>query len=143
MQKRGGISVSFNYKREDGKVLASFFEYGIRHERSVYYTSDWKVFYCDDSNLPVSIASLECYAAWLGDPWSQADEHYEMQVNCKDAYTEMKDEDPLWVCVYWVRGYEGTRTGIYGYGNTEEEALADCKKHYKYIMETYGEQEEE
>ena len=55
----------------------------------------------------------------------------------------MKDEDPLWVCAYWVRGYEGARTGIYGYGSTEEEALADCKKHYKYIIETYGEQEEE
>ena len=43
-----------------------------------------------------------------------------------------------WTCVYESVGYDGISSSVYGYGNTEEEALKSCKDHFKYLQENYN-----
>ena len=134
-------NVRYRYKREDGKIIAGYHIWG--DSVLAYWTSDWKVFYNNDSNIPVSIHDLGYYASMLQDPWSGVHEFYIIRPNQESAYKDMPDNVPLFKCLYNVIGYEYMETGIYGFGNTEEEALANCKKHYELIVKTYGKQEEE
>ena len=77
---------------------------------------------------------LNRWAIILNSPWSQADERYIIEFNCKDAYTQMDEKEPKYRCIYTVVGYEL----ITGYGNTEEEALKDCKDLFKYLQENFN-----
>ena len=97
----------------------------------------------NESNLPMTIHDLEYYANCLGEPWSWSHESFIIKPNKESSYSEMPEGTPEWKCCYVVIGYEFMETGIYGFGNTEEEALADCKKKLEYIFEVYGEPEEE
>lgn len=135
------MSFNYKYKREDDKILAGYFDW--EDDQQYFWTIDWKEFYRNDDETPMSTTELQSYAAWLEDPWSWIHEHYVIKPNKESAYEDMPKGTPEWKCCYFVIGYEYAETGIFGFGNTEEEALADCKKHYKYIIETYGEQEEE
>lgn len=85
---------------------------------------------------------LEQLAIWINSPWSQAHERYEISVNCKDAYTQMDESSPTWKCEYAIVGYDMNEALIYGYGNTEEEALSDCKKLFKWLQDEYNKENE-
>ena len=102
-----------------------------------------KVFYQDkEGTKTVNIKNLENWAVVLNSPWSQAHESYTIGFNCKDAYTEMNMSEPIWRCTYTVIGYEGICGIVIGYGNTEEEALEDCKSLFKYLQENFNKDDE-
>lgn len=106
-----------------------------------YYTNDFITFYKEDE-LILTNEDLEEWSVWLNSPWSQAHERYEISCNCKDGYTEMDKDDFLWKCEYSIVGYDGISASIFGYGNTEEESLIDCKKHFKYLQDNYNKEDE-
>ena len=102
-------------------------------------TDNEKIFYLDkECKTIASNRELENWALVLNSPWSQAHEFYTIKLNCKDAYTEMNKEEPTWKCIYNVIGYEGICGIVTGYGNSEEEALKDCKELFKYLQENFN-----
>lgn len=102
-----------------------------------YSSSDFSGFYNKEDERYTN-KHVESLATFINSPWSQDDESYLIKVNCKDAYTEMNPEDPKWKCEYTIIGYDGITTIIFGYGNTEEEALADCKRLFKLLQKNYN-----
>ena len=100
---------------------------------------DTRVFYLDDqgNNVPDD-DTLTYWAQVINSPWSQAHEKYVIKLNCKDAYTEMDENEPAWICTYTIIGFEAICGEIIGYGSTEEEALKDCRDLFKYLQENYN-----
>lgn len=102
-----------------------------------YYTDDFETFY-KDNDEELSNEDLNEWAVCANSPWSQAHETYEIKVNCKDAYTEMDENEPIWKCEYYVIGYDGISASVFGYGYTEIEALEDCKNHFQMLQDKYN-----
>lgn len=98
-------------------------------ENNIYYTDDFSNFY-KENDKSLTKDDLEEWAIWTNSPWSQAHEKYEIKCNCKDAYTQMDENDPVWKCVYSIIGYDGISASVIGYGNTEVVALESCKEHF-------------
>ena len=105
-----------------------------------YYTDDFETFYelCENDDIELSEEDLENWAVWLNSPWSQDHEKYIIELNCKDAYTPMDKNEPKWKCEYFIVGYDGISAAVFGYGNTETEALAECKKHFQMLQNKYN-----
>lgn len=103
----------------------------------LYYTDDFINFY-KENDEKLTKEDMEEWAIGINSPWSQAHEKYEIKCNCKDAYTQMNEDDPVWKCEYSIVGYEGITASVMGYGNTEEEALENCKEHFQMLQEKYN-----
>lgn len=106
-------------------------------EQENYYTEDFSAFY-RESTEKLTKEDLKYWSIWLNSPWSQAHEKYIISLNCKDAYTEMDKEEPIWKCEYSVVGYDGICATVFGYGDTEDLALEKCKKHFQVLQELYN-----
>ncbi len=115
----------------------SFFFY----EEIIYYTDDFISFY-KENDEELTKEDMKEWAFWINSPWSQVHEKYEIRCNCKDAYTPMKENEPVWKCEYSIVGYEGISVSIIGYGNTEFKALENCKDHFKMLQEKYNTENE-
>lgn len=121
-----------------------FYGFGDINNSDLFYLNEKEnnmVFYSDSDLETATIQDtdlLENWAVTLNSPWSQVHEHYRIEANCKDAYTEMDENEPTCRCRYHVIGYEGIEAEVIGYGNTEEEALADCKKLFKYLQDNFN-----
>ena len=102
-----------------------------------YYTDDFQTFY-KDNDEELSDEALSEWAICVNSPWSQINETYEVKLNCKDAYTKMDANAPLWKCKYHVIGYDAISASIFGYGDTEVEALKDCKNHFEMLQDKYN-----
>lgn len=50
----------------------------------------------------------------------------------------MDENEPIWKCKYYVIGYDGIFASVFGYGDTEVEALKDCKTHFKMLQDKYN-----
>lgn len=107
------------------------------YKKENYYTDDFAIFYKEDKS-ELTEQELEKWMVCLNSPWSQAHEKYTISCNCKDAYTEMDKEEPIWKCEYSVVGYDGISATILGYGNTEIVALEECKMHFQILQELYN-----
>ena len=121
------------------KYKAGFF--WIDGQMYIYYTEDFVHFYNKD-DLKLSQEDLEEWAYWLDEPWSQELERYNIKVNCKDGYTAIDKDDPIWVCEYSIIGYEGAEAAVCGYGNTEIEALEHCKANFQMLQDKYNIEED-
>jgi len=107
----------------------------------VYYTDNFIDFY-KENDEELTKEDMEEWAVWINSPWSQVHEKYEIQCNCKDAYTQMDENEPVWKCEYSIVGYDGISASVIGYGNTEFEALENCKDHFKMLQEKYNTENE-
>ena len=112
-----------------------------KENRFEYYTDNFQTFY-EENDKELTDGDLEEWAVWLNSPWSQADEKYVITVNCKDAYTQMDESEYLWKCEYSIVGYECISASVFGYGNTEFEALKDCKNHFQMLQDKYNKENE-
>ena len=81
---------------------------------------------------------MERFALWLNSPWSSKHESYNIEYNIADAYSEPSEGWPQWRCSYSTIGYEYAQSTIYGFGDTEEDALKDCKKRFAEIQKKYN-----
>ena len=108
----------------------------IRDEEK-YYTDDF-IKFCDEKDNELSIDDLSNWAIWINSPWSQVHERYKIVCNCESAYVEMDKNELTWKCEYFIIGYDGICAIVVGYGNTEVEALEECKKHFDYLQENYN-----
>ena len=111
------------------------------NEEIVYYTDDFISFY-KENDEELTKEDMEEWAVWINSPWSQVHEKYEIKCNCKDAYTQMDTNEPVWKCKYSIVGYDGISASVIGYGNTEFEALKSCKDHFKMLQEKYNKENE-
>lgn len=115
-------------------------------EKEIFNSDDKVHFDCDDKiknkKYEMHEKELNDWALLLNSPWSQSDLHYEIEVNCKNGYEEMPEGTPEWRCRYYTIGYDAIYASCIGYGNTEEEALADCKKLLEYLQKTYNPEDE-
>ena len=102
-----------------------------------YYTNDFMTF-CKENDEVLNEDELEQWAVWINSPWSQAHERYEIKYNCKDAYTQMDDNEPVWKCKYSIIEYDGISASVFGYANTELEALESCKNHFQMLQDKYN-----
>lgn len=118
------------------KYKAGWFYFNKENEFD-YYTDDFESFY-KDNDEELSNEDLEEWAVTINSPWSQVHETYEIKLNCKDAYTEMDENEPIWKYEYYVTGYDGISASVFGYGYTEVEALKDCKIHFKMLQNKYN-----
>lgn len=87
---------------------------------------------------PATTEDLNNFAVVLNSPWSQTNETYEIEINCKDSYTEIDPDEPIWRCDYRVVGYECITGIIRGYGDTPMEALTDCQNIFDILQKTYN-----
>lgn len=108
-------------------------------EEELFYKGSDMQFYSDEAGtVPVPVSDLEIWAVLINSPWSQADERYEIKCNCINAYIPMDKEEPTWKCTYSIMGYDCLTAEVIGYGDTEEEALNDCKQLFVYLQEHYN-----
>ena len=106
-----------------------------------YYTDNFETFFkSDDTELTTE--DLEEWAVTLNSPWSQADEEYLITLNCKNAYTPMDENEPIWRCEYTIVGYDCITATVFGYGSTDMEALEECKKHFQWLQNKYNPENE-
>lgn len=108
------------------------------NEIKFYQSKELPPGFYNEDGIQYPDKQLKDLALLINSPWSQVDESYTIKANCKDAYTAMNSEDPKWKCEYEVVGYECITAVIVGYGNTEEEALADCKRLFKFLQGNYN-----
>lgn len=106
-----------------------------------YYTDDFLKFY-KENDEELTKEDLEEWAVWINSPWSQAHESYKITCNCKDAYTQMDENEPVWKCEYSIVGYEGISASVLGYGDSEVEALGECVNHFKELQKKYNKEDE-
>lgn len=102
-----------------------------------YYDTDKKQFLYPDGT-ECSKRDLYELAVWINSPWSQDTMKYGIKINCKDGYTEIEKGVPVWKCKYTITGYEGVSATIIGYGDTEEDALKDCKDLFSKLQKEYN-----
>lgn len=103
------------------------------------YNEEIMNFYIDQNNqFTNQKEDLEGFAALINSPWSQADKIYTIRYNCKDAYTPKEDNEPDWVCEYKVIGYEMITSVLYGYGNTQQEALKNCMDMFDRLQKEFN-----
>lgn len=105
------------------------------------YTDDFICFY-KENDEEITKEDMEEWAILINSPWSQVHEKYEIKCNCKDAYTKMNVNEPDWKCEYSIVGYDGISASIFGYGNTEIEALESCKRHFRMLQGKYNSENE-
>lgn len=118
------------------KYKAGRFYYD-KENRFEYYTDDFETFY-EENDIKLTDEDLEDWAAWLNSPWSYNHESYTIKVNCKNAYSQIDENEPMWKCEYSIIGYDGIEASVFGYGNTEEEALEDCKINFQVLQYKYN-----
>lgn len=102
-----------------------------------YYTDDFVTFY-NENDEELSKEDLEQWTVWINSPWSQAHEKYEIRCNCKDAYTQMDENEPTWECEYSIIGYDDISASVIGYGDTPEEALRKCNELFQMLQDKYN-----
>lgn len=107
----------------------------------VYYTDDFIDFY-KENNEKITKKEVEEWAILLNSPWSQVHEKYEIKCNCKDAYTQIDENELAWKCEYYIVGYDGISASVIGYGNTEFDALKKCKDCFRMLQEKYNTENE-
>ena len=111
------------------------------NEEENYYTDDFVTF-CKENDEILNEDELEQWAVWINSPWSQAHERYEIKYNCKNAYTQMDDNEPVWKCEYFIVGYDGVSASVTGYGDTPEEALRKCNELFQMLQDKYNVEDE-
>lgn len=116
------------------------FDLGLFDSTEIHiYSDDNKTFYSDEKGtILLENEVLENWSVISNSPWGQTDDSYVIKANCINNYTKIPETEPKWRCVYTVIGYEEVWSNIFGYGNTEEEALKDCKDLFKYLQENYN-----
>lgn len=107
------------------------------NEEENYYTDDFVIFY-KENDEELNNNDLIQWAVWINSPWSQAHKSYEIRCNGKDTYTQMDENEPAWECEYSIVGYDGISASVFGYGNTEVEALESCKSHFQMLQDKYN-----
>lgn len=108
---------------------------------NIYYTDDFVNFY-KENDEELTKEDMEEWAIWINSPWSQAHEKYEIKCNCKDSYTKMDENAPVWQCEYSIAGYDGIFASVIGYGNSEIESLENCKSNFQMLQEYYNTENE-
>lgn len=107
-------------------------------------TDDYKEFFIlnkGNEQLEVALMSEKQMKQWallLNSPWSQTCFSYEIELNCENSYTEIDEDDPKWRCIYSTVGYAGIEASCIGYGDTEEEALKNCKMFLERLQKEYN-----
>ena len=125
------------------KVRGNIFFSDRQHD--IIFSDNDKDFICrdkDDKEDKMNEKNLSDWAALLNSPWSQADVKYEIEVNCKNGYDPIPENEPHWRCIYSTIGYEMIIAKCIGYGDSEEEAFQDCCKLLKYLQDTYNSEDE-
>lgn len=97
-------------------------------ENSIY--SDDFVHFFDKEMQEIKREEMEKYAIILNSPWSDIEMKYETKEN--------KCDGAKWKTEYSVIGYDCITASICGYGNTPQESMDDCVKHFEYIQKTYN-----
>lgn len=118
-----------------GKFKAGGFD--VDEENNVFTTDEFETFYNDKDEIPEDDV-LNTWAVFLSSPWSEDLKAFCITINCKDNSYEVPEGAPMWRCEYGVTGYDGIYASVFGYGDTEEEALTECKKNLKNIQEKYN-----
>lgn len=141
MLDNDGIRVGIPSEHKEGQPIMATKLYGSiipwpgRDEEKYHF--DGERFFYEDGRC-LSEEDLKYWALWLNSPWSQANIRFTIEANCKDAYTEIPENEPLWRCVYECVGYEAITATLIGYGNTAPDALSDCVNLLSAIQEKYN-----
>lgn len=108
-------------------------------EEKNYYTNDFRKFYKDvDMTHELSVEDAELWAVSLNSPWSQKDETWIVECNCVNAYFPMFKRDPVFRCCYEVVGCDMITSIVYGYGNTQQDALQECLEHFDFLQKEFN-----
>lgn len=117
--------------RKIGEIRGNFFNLIIYKDNNDQLFSE-KTEWSEKTKTIVSSSVIETkketlidLATILESPWNQIHKRYNISINCKDAYTKVPEDEPLWRCEYSVTSMEYAAS-IIGYGRTENEALDDC-----------------
>lgn len=120
------------------KYIAGTFGFNLKHIPNIlYYTDDFEVFY-NAKDRELSTEDLKEWALCLNSPWSQIHKSYTITCNCDSAYIHADFNKPLWRCEYTVMVYNEMTVSIFGYGDTETEALRNCKNLFKMLQNKYN-----
>ena len=88
--------------------------------------------YCKNNNNE----TMENWAVILNSPWAEHDIEYNIT---KNAYFKTEFVGcPEYICEYSIIAYEHMFASVFGYGNTPEEALTDCKTTFDYVQGLYN-----
>jgi hypothetical protein len=95
-------------------------------------------FHMEDNKFTNGTEDLERFAVCSNSPWSYADETYTIKYNCKDSYSGINENEPNWKCEYQVVGYEMITSIIYGFGDTQQEALQNCMNIFDRLQKEFN-----
>ena len=129
--------MKYRFQREDKKLIAGYHIWD--SSTLTYWTADWQNFFLNDGDLPMRKEDLEYFISTLESPLNWNSARFVIKLNREIPMR--KTPAPKWKCYYKVNG-DGFESGLYGFGNTEEEALANCKKRLEYMFKLYGKKED-
>lgn len=103
----------------------------------IYIDNDnFSVMYPKSTNDLSFNEAMENWAVILNSPW--ADHNIEYAIT-KNAYFKKEFVGcPDYICEYNIIGYGHMIASVFGYGNTPEEALTDCKTTFDYVQGLYN-----
>ena len=88
-------------------------------------------FYNEDGELLQEEKELKKWAIWLNSPFS--DDYFKYIISFDSEKKEKK-----WKCNYVVFGYDYVQSAVFGFGDTPEEAITNCRNNFKELQERYN-----
>lgn len=88
--------------------------------------------------LEIPSSDLLSYMGYfVTDAWSTTSYAYTIKENVENAYSEIDETIPVYVCEYFVECNDMVSMTVYGFGNTPIEALTDCQNYIE-ILKSYN-----
>lgn len=97
-------------------------------DKLVIYSDDFVNFYDKNGKILNKEKELKKWAIWINSPWLCDSFEYIISFN----------SEKYWKCKYLVCGYDYIQSAIFGFGDTPEEAIANCQSNFKKLQEKYN-----
>ena len=97
----------------------------------IIHSDDFVNFYDENGKILNKEKELKNWAIWLNSPFSYDYFKYIISFD-----SEKKEKN--WKCNYVVFGYDYVQSAVFGFGDTPEEAITNCRNNFKELQEKYN-----
>lgn len=95
------------------------------------FSDDYINFYNQEYKQLQEDKELKTWAVWLNSPLSY--DHFKYNISFISEEKEKK-----WKCNYVIFGYDYVQAAIFGFGDTPQEALTECRHNFREIQERFN-----
>ena len=101
-------------------------------EKIYFYYNEQSKIYADIEDG--SIEDVRNLAQLLENPWDDGEINYIITIDTESSILTIDNDKPKWKCEYYAASYDFVEVSVFGYGNTQNDALNDCMETMKYIV---------